>query len=57
MGVAGLPWAFLADAGIVLNVLIQVLFGLGYALWSERGEQHAADARGRRPSGGEPEAG
>lgn len=53
MGVVGLLWPFLAEVGIVLNVLIQVLFGLGwialgYALWSERGEQHAADVRGRR---------
>ena len=43
-------------------VLIQVVFGLGwvalgYALWSERGEPHAADARGGRSSGRQREAG
>lgn len=30
MGVVGLLWPFLADVWIVLNVLIQVLFGLGW---------------------------
>ncbi len=61
-GVVGLLWPFLAEVRIVLNVLIQVLFGLGwialgYLLWSERDQQHAAEPRGRRPSRGCPEAG
>ena len=50
MGVVGLLWPFLAEVGIVVNVLIQVLFGLGWvglgsALWSGRGASQAMAPR------------
>ena len=50
MGVVGLLWPFLAEVGIVVNVLIQVLFGLGwvglgYALWSGLGVGPATTPR------------
>ena len=62
MGIVGLLWPFLAEAGIVLNMLIQVLFGLGwvalgYVLWSRRHGWDVLEAPAQRLSGGEPEAG